>query len=145
MIEACGSPAPTEPPAVPRVVAISTTAVKGLALETPQSVDVGPDGVAADRAFFLVDANGVMINGKALGELVRVRAEVADDLSELTLRFPDATEVRGAVVLGAPRMVQFFRARFAAPVGPRPVGRRALGVLRAPDRALPRARRAARG
>ena len=68
-------PATTEPPAVPRVVAISTTAVKGLALEAPQSVLVGPAGVATDRAFFLVDANGVMINGKALGELVRVRAE----------------------------------------------------------------------
>lgn len=108
-------PATTEPPAGPRVTAISTTAVKGLALEAPQSVFVGPAGVATDRAFFLVDANGVMINGKALGELVRVRASVADDLSELTLRFPGGTEVRGSVVLGAPRTVQFFRDRFAAP------------------------------
>lgn len=109
------SRATTEPPAVPRVVAIFTTAVKGLALEAPQSVHVGPAGVATNRAFFLVDANGVMINGKALGELVRVRASVADDLSELTLRFPDGTDVRGSVVLGAPRTVKFFRARFAAP------------------------------
>jgi uncharacterized protein len=108
-------PTTTEPPAAPRVVAMSTTAVKGLALEAPQSMLVGRARVATDRAFFLVDANGVMINGKALGELVRVRADVADDLSELTLRFPDATEVRGPVVLGTPRMVQFFRARFAAP------------------------------
>ena len=105
----------SEVPRDPRVAAISTTAVKGLALEAPQSVFLGPSGVATNRAFFLVDASGAMVNGKALGQLVRVRAQVPDDLSELTLRFPDGTEVRGPVELGAPQMVRFFRAEFAAP------------------------------
>jgi uncharacterized protein YcbX len=88
--------------------------VKGLALESSQSVHLGPAGVATNRAFFLVDADGVMINGKALGNLVRVRAAVVDDLSELTLRFPDNTMVHGPVELAGPRMVRFFRAQFAA-------------------------------
>jgi len=101
-------------PSGPRVVAISTTPVKGLALEAPQVVHLGPAGVATNRAFFLVDADGTMINGKALGALVCVRATVADDLSELVLWFPDTTVVRAPVELGAPRMVRFFRAEFAA-------------------------------
>ncbi len=116
------------------------TPVKGLALQSPASVWLGPGGVATDRAFFLVDARGVMVNGKALGDLVRVRAEVTDDLSELVLRFPGGAVVGDAVKLGAMRTVRFFRSCFDAPavVGPwadalsdycgRPVG-----ICRAPD------------
>lgn len=106
--------------ASPRVAEITITPVKGLALAARESVVVGPAGVVANRAFFLVDERGHMINGKALGDLVRVHADVSDDLGELALRFPDGTRVGGAVELGPSRRVQFFRAQFDAPsvVGP---------------------------
>lgn len=106
----------SESPIVPRVVAITITAVKGLALESRQSIVLGPSGVTANRAFFLVDESGAMLNGKALGGLVRVRADVTDDLGELVLRFPGGEEIRDAVALGPARPVQFFRSQFDAPV-----------------------------
>lgn len=98
-----------------RVAAITITPVKGLALESRASVTLGPTGVVANRAFFLVDERGHMINGKALGDLFRVHARVSDDLGELELRFPDGSNVRGPVELGPTRRVQFFRAQFEAP------------------------------
>ena len=95
--------------------AITVTPVKGLALENRQSVMLGPAGVVVNRAFFLVDDRGRMVNGKALGSLVQVHASVSDDLCELELRFPDGMRLRGPVELGPLRRVQFFRAQFDAP------------------------------
>jgi uncharacterized protein YcbX len=111
---------PPNSPIVPRVASIAITPVKGLALEARESVVLGSAGVAVNRAFFLVDQAGTMVNGKSLGDLVRVHADVTDDLGELALRFPDGRVVRGAVELGPPRSVRFFRSQFDAPpvIGP---------------------------
>lgn len=101
-------------PAV-RVTAIATTPVKGLALAAPAAVDVGMSGIATDRAFFLIDDDGKMLNGKALGQLVRVVAATDDQASHLTLTFPGGEVVGGRVVLGTLAPVRFFRSEFAAP------------------------------
>lgn len=103
-----------------RVAAIATTPVKGLALAAPMSVAVGLSGVVADRAFFLIDDDGKMLNGKALGRLVRVVAETDEAVSHLSMAFPDGAVVAGEVVLGVTAPVRFFRSDFAAPtvVGP---------------------------
>jgi uncharacterized protein YcbX len=101
---------------------------------------VGQMGVATDRAFFLVDESGRMINGKALGVLTRVVAEVDDAISELALSFPGGERVSGHVELGETIDVRFFRAAFAAAVVSGPWSDalstfcgRPLRLCRAPD------------
>lgn len=98
-----------------RVTAIATTPVKGLALASPETVWIGGTGIATDRAFFLIDDRGSMLNGKALGELVQVTAAADDPPTHLELRFPDGTLVSGGVVLGPPAEVRFYRSEFVAP------------------------------
>jgi uncharacterized protein YcbX len=63
-------------------------------------------GVPGDRAFHLVDLAGKLVNGKRLGRLLAVRAEVSD--GRLELRFPDGTAVGGDVELGEPLTTSFF-------------------------------------
>jgi MOSC domain-containing protein len=92
----------------PRVAWISFTPVKGLRLRQLDTTDLTPDGIPGDRAFFLVDADGAMVNGKRLGPLVTVTAAHDAAAGRLALRFPDGREVAGAVELGAPEDVRFF-------------------------------------
>jgi uncharacterized protein YcbX len=110
-------PEPTPAPSADaiHVTAIATTPVKGLALVSPRTVWLGPAGIATDRAFFLVDERGHMVNGKALGELLRLTAEVDNPPTRLTVRFPDGSRASGDVVLGPPVRVRFYRSEFAAP------------------------------
>ena len=58
-----------------RVLRINITPVKGLGLQHPQSVELGPHGVAENRRFLLVREDGRMFNGKDFGPLVQVRPE----------------------------------------------------------------------
>ena len=73
---------------MPTVARLSISPVKGLGLLHPDSIEIGPDGVAGDRAFYMVDADGRMLNGKLVGELVQVEARLDAGLDRLTLRFP---------------------------------------------------------
>lgn len=98
-----------------RVTTIATTPVKGLALATPAKVWLGDTGIATDRAFFLIDDRGSMLNGKALGDLVRVTADVDDPPTFLELRFPDGSLVSGNIALGTSTEVRFYRSTFVAP------------------------------
>lgn len=87
---------------------IAIAPVKGLALVHPDAVALGQAGVAEDRRFYLVDADGRLLNGKAEGTLVRVRAEAAPDGSALVLRFPDGTAVAGDVEPGEAVQTTFY-------------------------------------
>jgi uncharacterized protein YcbX len=98
-----------------RIAEIATTPVKGLALASPTTVRLDATGIATDRAFFLIDEGGRMVNGKALGELVRVTGHVDDPPTSLTVRFPDGSLVSGHVVLGPEARVRFYRHEFMAP------------------------------
>src|SRR3954454_2754761 len=93
----------------PRVAWISFTPVKGLRLQQLQQTDVTLDGIPGDRAFFLVDADGTMVNAKRLGALMTVVADHDAAAGRLSLRFPDGREVAGAVELGEPVPVRFYR------------------------------------
>jgi uncharacterized protein YcbX len=93
---------------VGRVSGIAIAPVKGLALAHPGAVELGQTGVPEDRRFYLVDADGRLLNGKAEGTLVRIRAEAAPDGSALVLRFPDGTAVAGSVELGEPIETGFY-------------------------------------
>jgi uncharacterized protein YcbX len=83
-----------------RVARISIAPVKALGLVHPDAVDLQPHGVAGDRRFWLVDAEGRLFNGKRNGPMVQVRPEWDEATRRLALHFPDGTEVAGTVELG---------------------------------------------
>lgn len=79
---------------------ISTTAVKGLAMQSRESAEIGVGGLDGDRRFHLVDETGRLVNNKRLGSLVLVRADYDAAANRLTLTFPDGAEVSDAIELG---------------------------------------------
>jgi uncharacterized protein len=94
---------------VPGAIAwIACTPIKGLRLQHRRTVELTEDGVPGDRAFFLVDERGAMVNAKRLGPLVAVVADHDAHARTLALRFPDGAEVGGEVELGDPEPVSFF-------------------------------------
>jgi uncharacterized protein YcbX len=102
----------------PSVSWISFTPVKGLRLRQLEEAEVTVDGLLGDRAFFLVDPDGTMVNAKRLGPLVTVVADHDAAARRLALRFPDGSEVAGGVELGEPLDVRFRGLALRA----RPVG-----------------------
>lgn len=102
----------------PSVSWISFTPVKGLRLRQLDEAEVTVDGIRGDRAFFLVDPDGTMVNAKRVGPLVTVVAEHDAAVGRLALRFPDGRTVAGDVELSEPLDVRFFGlALRAQPVG----------------------------
>jgi len=93
----------------PRVAWISFTPVKGLRLRQLDEAEVTEDGIPGDRAFFLVDADGGMVNGKRLGALIAVTADHDVSGGRLTLCFPDGRELAGEIELDDPIPVRFHR------------------------------------
>jgi uncharacterized protein YcbX len=77
---------------------LSIALVKGMRLTHPEHVTVDRDGVADDRRFFLIAANGRQYDAK-LGPLQAV-APALDETGNLGLSFPDGRTVSGPVVLG---------------------------------------------
>jgi hypothetical protein len=71
-------------------------------------VELEPFGARENRRFYLVDANGRMINGKVIGSLVRVVPEYDDAAGSLVLRMPDGELVSGTVEVGDPLTTSFF-------------------------------------
>ena len=49
---------------------ISTTAVKGLAMRSHESGEIGEGGLRGDRRFHLIDETGRLVNNKRLGSLM---------------------------------------------------------------------------
>jgi uncharacterized protein YcbX len=89
------------------VCALLVTPVKSLRVTAREEVAVGPAGVLENRRFFLVDADGRMVNGKRLGALQSVVAEYSHDARELAMRFPDGRVLRGEVASGEPLVARF--------------------------------------
>lgn len=93
----------------PTVAWISFTPVKGLRLRQLDEALVTEEGIPGDRAFFLVDADGTMVNAKRLGPLLTVVADHDPPAGQLTLRFPDGRELTGEIELDDPIPVRFYR------------------------------------
>ena len=91
---------------------IAWTPVKSLSLSFLQEATLGPTGLAGDRTFFLVDAEGRLVNGKRVGALVRASSEV--DEGRLRVHLPDGSELEGEVELGAAVETSFFGRRLVA-------------------------------
>jgi MOSC domain-containing protein len=80
-----------------RVVRISLAPVKALGLVHPEAVDLTASGVAGDRRFWLVDADGRLVNGKVHPRLMQVRPAWDEETRRLALRFPSGAVVEGVV------------------------------------------------
>jgi uncharacterized protein len=89
-----------------RVAWIAVAPVKGLALSLRSEAMLGREGIEGDRAFYLVDEDGRLVNGKRAGALLRASAEV--DGERLRVLLPDASRLDGRVELGEPVETSFY-------------------------------------
>jgi uncharacterized protein YcbX len=111
-------PAPDDAPVLASVTALASTPVKGLQIRARQSVRLERDGVRENRAFFLVDDRGRMVNGKHVAGLSAVRADYEPETGRLVIDFPsaDGATVAGTVELGEAVRTRFFSAEAPARV-----------------------------
>ena len=79
---------------------ITIAPVKALALAERDEVELEPFGVRGNRAFYLVDEDGRMVNGKVVGPLVGVVPAYDEATRSLALVLPDGSTVRGDVEVG---------------------------------------------
>lgn len=90
-----------------RVVRLSTTPVKGLALHHPRSVAITRTGAVGDRAFFLSSRDSLFSISKS-GNMVSIRADWDEESGRLTLTERGSVLATGAVVLGESTSADFF-------------------------------------
>jgi uncharacterized protein YcbX len=80
---------------MPTVSKLAIAPVKGLALRHPTEVVLGPHGVAENRRFFLIAADGRHRSGLAFGPLAAIVPDYDAASEQLRLRFPDGATVDG--------------------------------------------------
>ena len=88
---------------------INVTPVKGLAVNNPESVELRASGARDDRRFFLVSADGRLVNGKRIGgdlNLARADWDAAGGVLAVTL--PGGEVVRDVVRLGRPTTTDIY-------------------------------------
>jgi uncharacterized protein YcbX len=87
-----------------RVARISVSPVKGFRLSHPEEVRLGPDGVADNRRFFVVDSEGQRLRGSRTPWLTRLRSTYDPDAEVLTMHFPDGSTVESDAVASGERI-----------------------------------------
>ena len=91
------------------VARLSITPVKGTALQHPSQVHFDSYGVAENRRFFLIDADGSLLTGARAPDLMKIRADYRPENETLSLAFPDGTAAEGsAMSLGDAVDVDFW-------------------------------------
>ena len=102
------------------VTGFATTPVKGMRIHEVDSIELSRSGARGNRAFYVIDDRGRMVNGKVVRNLQVVVPEYDPDAEQLTLTFPDGAQVGGRVTLGEPVQTQFFGRPRTAPevIGP---------------------------
>jgi MOSC domain-containing protein len=96
------------------VTGLAITAVKGTRVGPVDQIELGELGAVGDRAFYVIDEHGRMVNGKQLGLLQSVVADYAPADGTLALSFPDGSQVAAALDYGDTLSTRFFsRARDA--------------------------------
>jgi uncharacterized protein YcbX len=91
-----------------RVAWIAIAPVKSMALLQLDHARLEQTGIAGDRAYAVVDAQGRLVNGKRIGAFMTIHPEVDAATGRLTLRFPGEPLVSGDVVLGEEMTGLFF-------------------------------------
>lgn len=84
---------------MPRVARLNIAPVRSLGLETRDEIELGPDGVAEDRRFYVIDAGDRLVDQLTSGEMVQVGSWTDPDATRLRLTFPDGTIVEDEVQL----------------------------------------------
>ena len=105
-----------------RVTQLLVAPVKAMQVTPVDALQLGPLGADGDRAFFVLDPENKVIEAARAKGLLGILPHFADD--ELTLRFPDGTEVREAVAPGEHVVTHNYDGR---PIG----GRLVTGTLAA--------------
>jgi uncharacterized protein len=90
------------------VTALALTPVKATRLQAVDAIELTPDGARGDRAFYVIDDAGVLVNGKQLGALQQVVADYDLVARTLALTFPDGAVTRAEVRLGPQVATDFF-------------------------------------
>src|SRR5205809_3559808 len=84
------------------VARISIAPVKSLGLVHPDEIELTRTGVAGDRRFWLLDAEGRLANGKRYPQLMQIRPEWDEAARRLTFELPGDERVDGIVEPGEP-------------------------------------------
>ena len=87
---------------MPRVARLSIAPVRSLGLETRDEIELGLDGVAEDRRFYVIDGGGRLIDQLIAAEMVQVAAWTDPGATRLRLTFPDGSVVEDDVRLDGP-------------------------------------------
>lgn len=93
------------------VARISVTPLKSTALQHPHRVHLGPDGVAENRRFFLVDAAGRLLGAPRHPAIFRIVAEYDAAREHLAVRLPDGTLAEGSALATGDRLTVDFWGR----------------------------------
>jgi len=96
---------------MPATVAwISIAPVKGMRMQELTEVELGPEGAAGDRQFFIVDEQQAMVSATRLGSLLGIVPDYRPGPGggQLALILPDGSRVSGQVELGEPEDITFF-------------------------------------
>jgi hypothetical protein len=86
---------------VTTVARLNVAPVRSLALESREEILLGPDGVAEDRRFYVVDAGGRLVDQLIAGQMVQVAAWTDPEATTLRLTFADGRVIEDEVRLGA--------------------------------------------
>lgn len=87
---------------MPRVARLNIAPVRSLGLESREEVLLGPDGVAEDRRFYVIDDGDRLVDQLTAGEMVQVASWTDPDATILRLTFPDGNVVEDEVQLDGP-------------------------------------------
>ena len=84
---------------MPHVARLNIAAVRSLGLESREEILLGPDGVAEDRRFYLIDDGDRLVDQLTAGEMVQIGSWTDPDATVLRLTFPDGRICEGEVRL----------------------------------------------
>jgi uncharacterized protein YcbX len=96
------------------VAGLATTAVKGMRVSAVDTIELDELGARGDRAFYVIDDRGRMVNAKQLGQLQTVIPEYDPAAETLVLVFPDGAHIGGELQYGDTLTTRFFSAQTPA-------------------------------
>src|SRR5712664_2994905 len=82
---------------MPTVARLNIAPVRSLGLESRDEIILGPDGVAEDRRFFVIDDGGRLVDQLIAGSMVQVAAWTDPEAARLRLAFPDGPTIEDEV------------------------------------------------
>ena len=90
------------------VTGLAMTPVKGMRLRAVDAVELSELGARGNRAFYVIDENRRLMNGKGAGSMQAVVPDYDLDTGQLTFTFPSGEVVGGHVAYGDEIQTNFF-------------------------------------